>query len=164
MKIKKNIPLILGVSIPILMILFVVASIYLPGIFIQPKYNFIYISGGYDLVYSVSGGKIIKATPLNPPYRPSLEEKLYFHDVLENKSKEISYEEAQKYNLDPNIESPDGFQVTYGTSSGGFFPFFFYSGTDYDTRYLTGHNVNKKLNILKSGLYSDSFRFLGWVK
>ena len=38
---KKHIPLIIGISIPILMILFVAGSIYLPGLFIKPGYNFL---------------------------------------------------------------------------------------------------------------------------
>ena len=42
--IKKNITLILGISIPILMILFVAGSIYLPGLFIKPHFNFLYVA------------------------------------------------------------------------------------------------------------------------
>ena len=163
MNIKKNIPLIIGVSIPILMVIFVVLSIYLPGIFIQPQYNFIYATGDYEQPYIVRINRIVKSEPRNPNYKPSYESKLFLHDVKLNTSKEITFEESQNYNLDPNVLSPDGFQVSYGSSDGGFFPFFFYSGIDYNTSYLKGNNVNKKLNI-NSEFYRYNFFFLGWIK
>lgn len=43
--IKKNITLVIGISIPILMILFVAGSIYFPRLFIKPHFNFLYVSG-----------------------------------------------------------------------------------------------------------------------
>ncbi len=169
--IKKNITLVLGISIPILMILFVAGSIYLPGIFIKPKYDFLYLSGddyyyGGQNMYSVQNDRLVKniwEIGKNDA-RYSQEPKLFIHDIAKNESREISFEEAQKLNLDSNIKSPDGFEVVYGSKGDGIFPFFFYSSTDYNTRYLKGHNVSKKLNIQLSGSYSYNFRFLGWIK
>lgn len=170
--IKKNITLIVGISIPILMILFVAASIYLPGFFIQPKYNFIYTSGDdycyhNQYQYSVQNGKLIRneiTCPESQTYLPQRDTRLHVYNVAKNKSREISFEEAQNLNLDSNNLSPDGFEVTYGNHGGGFFPFFFYSDTDYNNLYLKGHNVSKKLNLQLSGSYRNNFRFIGWVK
>jgi hypothetical protein len=143
--IKKNINLFIAISIPILMILFVAASIYLPGIFIKPKFNFLYSCDNYyyDQYYYVQNEKIIK----NETQKSKKEVKLYIYDVIKNINKEISFEEAQNLNLDPNIKSPDGFEIVYGTKGNGLLPFFFWSEKDYTTLYLTGRNVSKKLNL-----------------
>ena len=171
--IKKNISLVLGVSIPILMILFVAGSIYLPGLFIQPRFNFLYISGsdGYyynnGQQYSVQNDRLVKNETKqleNQNYnQPRGEAKLFIYDVVKNESEQISFEDGQKLNLDSSIKSPDGFEVVYGSRGDDFFPFFFSSRTDYNTRYLKGHNVSKKLNVQLSESYYD-FWFLGWIK
>jgi len=175
--VKKNITLLVGMSIPILMILFVAGSIYLPGLFIQPKFNFLYVSGADSYYskyqYSVQNGKLVRSEIQrleNQIYQPPREVKLYIYDVAKNESKEISFEEAQNLNLDSSIISPDGFEIVYGSRGEGFFPFFFLSERDYNTLYLKGHNVSKKLNLQLSGSYYnyynyyDNFRFIGWIK
>ncbi|MFA5714125.1 MAG: hypothetical protein WC998_00075 [Candidatus Paceibacterota bacterium] len=172
--IKKNITLVLGMSIPILMILFVAGSIYLPGLFVKPpSINFLYSSvdsGDYycgDIQqYSVQNGQLIKNEIKHPEKGIYMcdEPKLFIQDVVKNESKQISFDEAKKLNLDNSVMSSDGFEVVYGSRGEGFFPFFFYSSTNYDTRYLKGHNISKKLNIQLNGVYSYSFHFIGWIK
>lgn len=170
--IKKNITLVVGISIPILMILFVATSIYLPGFFVQPKYNFLYVSSDdyyyyNQYQYSVQNGKLLRneiKQPENRTYRWMRDVKLYVCDVVKNESREISFEEAQNLNLDSNNVSPDGFEVTYGNRSEGFLPFFFFLERDYNTLYLKGHNLSKKLNLKLSGSYYHNFRFIGWIK
>lgn len=172
MQIKKNIPLILGISIPILMILFVLGSIYLPGIFVHPKFNFLYVVGGNNYIdewqYLVQNGELVKSKinqsrnkSYNPPY---VEAKLFVYDVLRNESREISFEEAQKLNFDSNIKSPDGFEIVYGSRGENALPFFYVSEIDYNSRYLKGHGVSKKINIQSSEGFYYTFRFLGWIK
>lgn len=163
---KHNISLILGFSIPILMIVFVAASIYIPGIFSQPKYNFLYVSDTYygRSYYSVNEGKIAQLPQPTPDYynAPLVPPQLYVHDVAANKSRPISYEEALKLDLDPNLKSPDGYQIERGRSGGGLL---FYSNADYNSQYIVGNNVSKKLDLNKdSTVYSADFRFLGWIK
>jgi hypothetical protein len=170
--IKKNTTMIVGISIPILMILFVAGSIYLPELFVQPKFNFLYVIGDdyyyyNQYQYSVQNGKLVGSEiqrPENQIYQPPREVKLYIYDVAKNESKEISFEEAKNLNLDSNTKSPDGFEVVYGSRGEGFFPFFFWSERDDNTRYLKGHNVSKKLNLQLSGPYYTNFRFIGWIK
>ena len=171
--IKKNISLVLGIAIPVLMIVFVAASIYLPRLFAQqPKVNFLYASGEdyYSNVqqYSVQSDKVVKNEiplrqkgDLNPPFAGP---KLFVHDVAKNESKEISFEEAQRLNLDSGLKSPDGFEIVYGSRGDDFFPFS--SGMDYNTHYLKGHSISAKLNLQSSGQYysNNNFRFLGWIK
>ena len=129
--IKKNITLVLGISIPILMILFVAGSIYLPGLFIKPHFNFLYASGydsyyyynnGYQ--YSVQNDKLIKneiKQPENQNYTPPrVEQKLYLYDVAKNESKEISFAQAA-LGGEVNIETVDGdlkLRIPSGTQPG----------------------------------------------
>lgn len=166
MQFKKNISLVIGISIPLLMIIFVGLSIYLPGIFIKPKTNFIYYVGDsyYSNSYSVSSSHLVEI-PSN--YTGNLKtfpqtNKIYLYNVQKEDNTELSYSEAQKLFLDSNVTSPDGFEVKAG-GSGGFFPFFgSYDG--YYQKYLVGHNVSKKLKLLSGNQYGNTFHFLGWVK
>lgn len=168
--VKKNLSLVLGISIPILMILFVAGSIYLPRIFIKPKFNFLYESGGEYCgsrqEYFVRNGRLVKNEMQKPKgqiYCLPEEIKLYIYDVGKDESREISFEEAQNLYLDSSIKSPDGFEVVYGKRNEGFFPFFFWTETDYNVRYLVGHNVSKKLNLRPNGAHHTNFRFIGWI-
>lgn len=135
---KNNIPLVLGMFIPLLMIIFVAVSIYVPALLTQPKYNFIYATGGdyYQLEsYAVKNAKLVKNEIKYPPnYNtaytpiPQKESKLYIHDVERNISREIFFEEAQKFNLNPASISPDGFEVVSGSHDYSIFSLFFPGG------------------------------------
>jgi len=174
MEIKKNLSLILGISIPILMVLFVIGSIYLPSFFIKPNYNFLYTLEISYMDYPLSEGAYRYSVKNNELIREYIDasdkEKLYisgqelfFYDVAQNVSREISFEEAQKLSLNTNLESPDGFEIVYGSRGEGIFPFLFWSGYDYNSRYIKGHYLSKKLNIQS---YTDRyyfFDFLGWI-
>ena len=153
------------------MILFVASSIYLPGIFIKPQYNFLYVVGDsyFDgQMYSVEHGKLIKnqiEIPDNQKNNPArVDPKIYIYDVATNESHEISFELGQNLNLDPRSKSPDGFEIVYGTRSDGFFPFFLWTETDRNAQYIKGHNVSKKLGLqLNGSAYYVNARFLSWV-
>ena len=175
---KKNLPLIFGVSIPILMILFVALSIYVPQMFVRPQYDFLYLTGNNNCyiapnsniqVYSVQSGKLIRnildqqLQACKVAQVPEL--KIYLYSVANNKSQEVSFEDVQNLNLSDSAQSPDGFEIVNGNSSGGgFFPFFWGGSSDYDSHYIQGHNVSKKLNVQYSNGYYNEFTFLGWVE
>ena len=160
------------------MIIFVATSIYVPKLFApQPQYNFLYVDGsgyytGYGGQYAIRDGKLLKtevkpmpkdiaASYVAPPY----EEQLFIYNVKTDQSVQISFQEAQKMQLDSSTKSPDGFEVIYGNGNGGIFPLFFggYNSYDYNARYLKGHTTTKKLNLSPSTYYNN-FRFLGWIK
>lgn len=164
---EKNIPLILGLSIPILMILFVAGSIYLAGLFVQPKFNFLYATGNdyyYGRYYSVQDSRLIKNEVEYPGYYKGnrTEPRLFIHDVVKNQSKEISFEEAQNLTLNSNSQSPDGFEIDCGRRPQSIFFIIIDSSHDCSTRFIKGHNASKKLNLQLSGNYY-SFQFLGWI-
>ncbi len=175
----KNIPLIVGLSIPLAMIVFVTASIYLPQLWApQPKTNFLYsLSSTYYPAkeYFVSNNKIAErilpytGNPNRP--QPLGDIRIYLHDVVRNEGREISFEEAQTLLLDNRALSPDGFEVVPGTRGESFF-LFFYNSEDYSSLYLKGHHTTKKLHLYKIGsigsgnysYYNNRYRFIGWVR
>lgn len=167
--IKKNISLLLALAIPVAMVLFVAASIYLPSMFIQPHFNFVYVVGDNDyrgMHFSAENGTIVyHDLPANGQTVPPPMPKLYLYDVTTNKSTEIPPEQQQAYHLDDSPTSPDGFKITYGSRGDSFLFFFGSGGTDYSSQYLVGNGVSKKLNIKADAqYYNNNFRLLGWVK
>ena len=167
---KKNKVLFLGLSVPILMIIFVVASIYIPMLFIKPKYNFIYTASSYyGQQYVVRDSKIVKDVYNAQNYSSYYDSAdyqypvLYYYDVSKDESKEISFDETKTIELDSSKKSLDGFEISSSGSGGGFMPFM-YNNTDYSSIYIKGNGVSKKLNLrLSSSDYYD-FHLIGWVK
>ncbi len=156
---RKNISLISAVSIPILMILLIIGSIYWPRETAHPKFNFLYIThDSSQQEYLVQEGKLV------PPKKTATNHtKFFIYDVTQNKSQEISFQDTQKLNLDTNIKSPDGFEVVSGGNDINIFSLFFGSIDNYNSRYLKKRNTILKLNLSPNTSYY-TFRFLGWIK
>ncbi len=164
---KKNIPLIVALSIPVLMVVLIATSIYLPALFIKPKTNFVYSVGGiycYPNRYFVSNGRIheeeIKKPTENNSCRNDPEARLYYYDVERNASREITLDDATKLTVDDSLKSPDGFEIASGNHS---FDLFFFSGSSYYDRYLKKGAYSRKLNVVSPVSYYD-FKFIGWVR
>jgi hypothetical protein len=177
---KKNVPLIVGLAIPLLMIIFVAASIYLPALFVKPQFDFIYSTYNYPTYYEqqdqqfvehtyyVSRGKLAEKTrPADDRYRwPQRSKKttFYIYDVETDTNQELTFEQAQVLTLDTGKESPDGFEVTYGRSNGGVFPFAFLPVGDNDKYYLKANNYRKEISVkMESGSSYRNFKFIGWI-
>lgn len=153
MKSHEKISLAVGLAIPVLMILFVAGSIYLPKMFITPpQYDFVYTFG------SAFKENAIVAEPND--YMDFSNYKEYFvYDVEEETSTKISPKEFFKLELASGFESPDGFEVMRGGDGGMF------GGGNYDKWFIKGHGVSYKLNINFDYGYSYyyDFRFIGWI-
>jgi hypothetical protein len=149
------------------MVLFIAGSIYLPALFVRPHVNFLYSIGDdsyYGQWYAVDNGRLLKREPTSlynstPPGAPG---DLYIYDVEAESSRQISEATAMALHLDSSTKSSDGFSVIYGRSSSSFFPFFYDSYTDYNSRYISGHGYSNRINVADAGRYS-SFKFLGWI-
>ena len=168
---KQNISLIIGLSIPLAMILFIAVAINGPRWFntVEPaKYDFLYTTGQDNpyAIYSVENGRLTLQEQAVPEgASPTIQYPLHFfvHDVSENSSREIKVEEAMQLALDGSIRSPDGFTIETGRRSGWFI---FGYGRDYNSRYLIHDSFSEKLALETSaGSYNYywNFRFLGWV-
>ena len=161
---KRNVPLIVAFSIPVLMIVLTVISIYVPTLFIKPRIDFIYSTGGnycYKHRYSVKNGKIIeneiKINEKDHCQQPP-ESRLYYYDVEEDISLELIFEKAQRYTLYIGPKSIDGFEVV----SGGGSDMFFYDGSSYYKKFLKKGAFSRRLNMKAENYYD--YKFLGWVK
>jgi len=87
--------------------------------------------------------------------------RLYYHDIVKNESREISFEDAQKLRLSGNVRSSDGYEIVPGSGSS---PMPFGGGyQDFSQRYITGHNTSKKLNLALPAEQTYNFKFIGWV-
>jgi hypothetical protein len=157
---KKNISLLIAVTLPILTTLLIAATIYLPRLFIQPKDSFLYISPSdryKNIQYGIANNKLIQAvapTRKHTFHSAKQTPKFYIYDSEKDQSEEISFEQAQTLTLNKHQTSPAGFTVTCKNSS-------HYC----NTRYLSGHNMKKPLNLqLNTDDRYNSFRFLGWTK
>ncbi|MFA5362601.1 MAG: hypothetical protein WC335_05060 [Candidatus Omnitrophota bacterium] len=167
---KKNISLLIGIAIPILMIVLIALSIYLPSFFAPaPQFNFLYVTEdnyGQNFQFGVENGVLVKREVKYPEHYIPKESRLFIHDVIKNTDREITFEDARKLKLDSRLKSPDGYEVVYGSTDYGFFPFF-YGGHDYNAMYLKGHNTSKKLDLQASTdgrYYYRNRRFLGWIR
>ena len=170
---KKNIPLIIALAIPVLMIILVAAFIYMPGFGKKPQYNFLYLTGNNVYPYGgqqfvVSAGHLVQTLPQTPPPNaPSYTTYVdpihfYLYDVSSGTATEVSFARAQTYALDPSNTSADGYIIQQGSSDGGGLLF---GGTpvDYNSWFIQGHNRSIKLNLKLTGTYYNNFQFLGWV-
>ena len=166
---KENITLIIGLAIPVVMVLFIAGAIYLPSLFINvdpPKYSFMYMTNsnrdGYN--YQVKENRISRTEKKkkNNYYNSNQYPVRFFvHNIKSHKNKELSFEEAKAIELNPHVESPDGFQIEQGRRSYGFFPF--YSRSNYYTRYITKEGYAEKLKLHSNKRNYYNFRFLGWL-
>lgn len=174
---KKNIPLIIGLALPVLMIIAVAISIYVPRLYTdKPHIDFLYLTGdayfyGYGYPhYTVRDRTLEKqelpeevqreVSRISPPIQRG-DVRFFVHDVENNTSREISFEEAQKLKLESLQESPDGFSLVRGGQVNGVFPFF-YNGQDTQEWYLRGHGVSYPVDV-RQGTGYDSLHFLGWI-
>jgi hypothetical protein len=166
---KKNITLIIGLSIPVLMVFFVTASVYIPRLWAPtevPGFDFVYTIGdqfGADYYYRVADGKITKEKveypqDSKPPMRAG-EMQLFLYNVTDTTSREISFEDAQKLTLKSGAVSPDGFEVV--SRNGGGFPFS--APYDYNAKYLKKGSYYTKLGLSLGENDWYRFQFLAWV-
>ncbi len=186
--IKQNIVIIIAFSLPILLIIGVALSIYIPSLFLSTTYNFVYtvcadgINSNYPYNcnnyiqkrYSVVNNRIVinNIDPILdsdndtiPDINENYTTRIILHDTEKNESREITFEEAQTLTLNNFEKSPDGVAVTGNWSGGGDFFMFGGSSSTYGY-YLTRGEIKKKLNLIYSSdqyYYRDSFQFIGWV-
>jgi hypothetical protein len=159
---KRDPVLIIGILIPVVMVILVSLSIYLPRLFAKPEFSFIYTTGSsYDAKYSytIESGKLVRTELENRYGTRDVENNIYMYDAKGKEVKQISFEDAQKLTLDSSSKSPDGFEVVRGNGGGGVFPFFFFdsSGNQY---VLRGKGATINLNLPID--YYD-LNFLGWI-
>jgi hypothetical protein len=162
---KKNLPLIIGLALPIIFIIIIAAVVYWPSNFVNPKHNFVYLDQSYgsyltdivvveDKITTVSSG-----TSDMYAKQPTI----YLYDFSKNASYEITLEEAKQLSVTKGPASPDGYSIGRNNSHSGIFEIFgsyednsgyFISSPDGAKRKLTGIQ----------GEYYYELNVIGWVK
>ena len=167
MNLHKNASLIIGLTIPVLLCIAIIASIYIPRLSApQPEYSFLYSSNDHfysTYRYTVNQGKFVREKiqqdaefiKNNNPIEPTF----FVYNPVNDESTELSFEEAEKLNLNSNRESPDGYTLEQG--GGEAFPFYF-GNSNSNTWFLTGHNTSYKVELRQLGQY-PTIQFYGWI-
>ena len=183
---KKNTALFLAFLLPVLLIVIVALSVYLPSRMVSTQYNFLYATcaDGDNYYryscntylgqrYDVVGGNIV-VKDINPTLdanrngTPDSKEvvttRIFLHDTSKNESREITLEEAQSLKLSDLLTSPDGATVSSGSERNADFLFLFGGGSSYG-HYLSKGGSKRKLDLINDDQYyhQKNFQFLGWV-
>jgi hypothetical protein len=185
---KKNFAIVLAFLLPILLIVGVVLSIYIPSKFLSTDYDFVYTSCTdgvrYDYRcdnylpqrYSVVDAKLV-VNDIDPEQDSDkngvkdIDEKynarIFLHNTQTNESREITKEEAMSLTLSGLLTSPDGVTVSdaYNRNGGDFF-YLFGGGSSSYGHYLTKGKSKKRLDLINDDgryYYWNNFQFIGWV-
>lgn len=189
--IKKHLPEIVALTIPLVFILGVIIYLNLPNLTAEPEYDFLFAS--HDKVFTVNEvGHLIKndlqvdrlvekeldryhnrevRTP--EEIRDSLENRLriYRYHLEDDQVKELSPEEAQQLELISDSTSPDGYTIIYRHTSRGLFNEIFDTPRA-NGYYLTNNSRSRKLDIRPGNFHFSRFGyadyeipmpFIGWV-
>lgn len=175
--ILQNLPLVLGIALPIGFIILVILMTYLPGRGIHPAHDFIYTQDqesmslrAYKNEYRVEDNRIVlKPTGVVAPEREGvvLEEapRLYRYNHETGAVQEISLEGVRDSMVTAGPTSPDGYNVEYRYSSGGIFNLLGGSSEE-NGYYLSKGGAGKRLPALSSNeyWYNSNIKVLGWVQ
>jgi hypothetical protein len=167
---KKNLPLIIGISLPVIFVAILAVIVYLPSTFINPQHNFLYTEnnyGSYANIFSVKDNKVVLVptdTAMNDPYyKLEPQPKLYIYDFEKSASYEVTLAEAQRYFVEKGPSSPDGYSIERNYGHSGIFEIFG-SYEDNSGQFIVSPDGNKrKLNGLKGESYYD-INIVGWIK
>ncbi len=154
--IKKNIIVLLAFALPILLIVGIAASTYLPGLLLSTE---------YDFVYSICGDASSRYYYPDDCDKKPEDQHFFLHETEANESREITKVEVADLELSSLLTSPDGVTVDsgYNYNGGEFFPFF-----DRSSRYgyyLSKGDKHRALNLVGGDeyYYNRGFKFIGWV-
>ncbi len=182
---KKNISLIIGLAIPIVLVVVIALVVYIPQMLLKPAQDFLYVVGqnkyyySYGDFYSVINGKLEKKfvpfpSPKTPEEKILYQEKypivrLFVYNSKDGTSREVVYEEASSFNLSTLSQSSDGFTFAGngGYYNNGIFEIFG-SSREPNKFYLKKGNLTKKIE-LSVGSYDSYYgasqvEFLSWIK
>lgn len=171
----RNLPLVLGIALPLVFILVVLLMAYIPQRALHPAHDFLYTSNtqpylhAYKNAYHVEKGKLaLEPVETNTDMKGVTVDAmppLYRYDVQTGVVTEVSYEAAQSLTLTSGPTSPDGYFVDYRYNSSGLFDLFGGDGNS-SGYYLTKGGAGKALPALSASgyRYNDAVQVIGWVQ
>ena len=190
--IQRNLPVILAISLPVALVLFVALLAFIPNLGPKPEYDFLYTktqartmltpNAGcevYANYYSIDQNQLTEKPfdisvfesrdTTDPCYgHTSVVQKdapqLFIYKIKEDKSEQISFNDAQKLTLQGTLSSPDGFEVQKRIiNNGGILDIF--GARNEGGVYTSRKNSYIKLNFpeQESSYYDNDFSFISWV-
>ncbi|MEX1027565.1 MAG: hypothetical protein WD049_06095 [Candidatus Paceibacterota bacterium] len=168
---KENVALVIVLALPVLLILGILVSIYVPRLFApEPQYDFLYGVRSdlphtlCTIEYAVEGGGLVetlRSDRCDEGQDPTASRTLYRYRVGDFSSERVSVEEARLLTLDPHT-APDGYRVTREYGHRGIFEVFgSRSGSEW---YLVRDGVRRSIELASSDrYYSSDVVFYGWI-
>jgi len=173
---KKHVPMLVGVTVPLVLLIILAVAVYVPNFFVKPQYNFVYSTNSnvdyyynyyYENLYKVVDNKITYSPvslPANTGDRVTYKApQLFLYDVKTHRVSEISFEAAQKLSLDGSTVSLDGYFMEYNYGHSGIFELF---GSDSrNSGYYIGNGRASAplVGINAPTTRSNGIKFIGWV-
>ena len=187
--IKRNFAILFAFILPIVLIIVVALSTYLPSLFLSTDYNFVYTSctDGTNYYYSYNCDNYLQkrysvvnnkftvntVDPVQdsdkdkiPDIKENYAARIFLHDTKKNESREITLAEAEALMLNSLLTSPDSVTVSSNYNNGGDFFFPFGGNSSSYGYYLMKGRSKSKLNLINSSdryYYQNNFQFIGWV-
>ena len=183
---KRNLPIIVAILLPIIVVGGVLLTLYLPSRDINPEYNILYVvnnsANGYysnECGYLISEGELMRedvpqASSNNIPreittrIKPDVDQpKLYVFDVKTEETKELSYNEALELDIiKAGSISPEGYSVSYTRdyNNSGIFELFGGYSREYGWRFTDGKVSIFKKSVMPDPRYYYNAEVLGWIK
>lgn len=185
---QKNWPVVAAFTLPLLLVFGIVASVYVPSLFIQTQYSFVYAVcddqyNSYECLeyvddyYRIENGKLTKHTlPESSTetyrnktirlYNERFPARLFMYSPLTNTSTELTNDMISTLTMSDELTSPDNIRVDCGYNYGGDFFFIFDTHHSEYACYLQDGVRQKKVVLetpLSSYYYNNSIRFIGWI-
>jgi hypothetical protein len=168
---KKHISLIIAIAIPIIMVLTIALTIYIPRSNLVLNSDFVYsVYDGYysrSFYFSEEQGRIVKLESGIKAEQPDglVTPVLYYYEAETESSRTMTETEAMSLSLSSSKTSPDGFIFVGREYNNGFMIFdLFGSDYSYDKHYIRKGNISKEVRLTTSPTNYYNVDFIGWVK
>ncbi len=176
---KKNIPLLVGILLPIVFIIILSVVVFLPMHSVNPAHNFLYASNSYSYRndengqtrmnnFIIQNGKLFRNTPSASPLEQNqnikyIDPELYMYDVKTDTIRKTTFEEAEKYVYEDSRTSSDGYTVQYDYNNAGIFELF---GARSNPGYVVSNGKSQKRlkSMMAENQYYYSLALIGWIK
>ncbi|MFC1563621.1 hypothetical protein ACFL6G_01735 [candidate division KSB1 bacterium] len=166
---KSKKPLIIGLLLPVIMIIVTALSLLMQDSITPPEYNFIYVYGkdryAVNDRFTVEDGRIVELEVEYPErYNFTGTGNLYVYDFAVNEGRLIKPEDADDLQIIDKTESPDGYEIFFGTMNEGIFPVLL---TFRDRRKIY---IKNESGSMKIDIFSEEedrayyFKFIGWLE
>lgn len=187
---NKKMPLILALVLPIVFVIVLALVILVPNMSVKPQHDFVYMvynqNQAYDYytygntlyknTYDLKEDKIVlKPLPLINKDNivengtPTINEeapKMYYYDIKNQTSRELSLKDAQQLSLQKGPSSPDGYTISYSNQyDEGIIGLF--GSSDKSAYVITKGRGKKELSGITTGnvYYArNEFDIIGWIK